>query len=190
MRLSTGVRIVLALVAAAGTAPCTTRAQQPDAPLDGPRRIFQDSLLDQLTGDWAMTGRVRGRPAEYVCHAEWVLNHQFLQLTMRDVAQPPAYQATVYLGYDNASDRYVTHWLDAFGGRFSETLGYGQRVESAIRLVFEYPDGPFHTTFAWDPKARTWSVLMEDRGAGGVWQEFASYTLRRASPPESGRSRP
>lgn len=190
MRAATGVRVALALLAGAGAGTSAARAQQPEAPLDGPRRTFQDSLLERLTGDWAMSGRVRGRPAEYTFHAEWVLNHQFLELTMRDVAQPPVYQATVYMGYDNTSDRYVTHWLDMFGGRFSETLGYGQRAESAIRLVFEYPDGPFHTTFTWDPKTRTWSVLMEDRGAGGVWQEFASYTLRRANPPESARSRP
>jgi hypothetical protein len=154
-------------------------AQASDPPLDGPRNILQDSLLDRLAGDWSMAGRVRGRPAMYTFHAEWVLNHQFLELKMRDAAVPPAYQATVYLGYDNASDRYVSHWLDAFGGRFSETLGYGPRAGTAIRLVFEYPDGPFHTTFTWDPKDRGWTVLMEDRGPTGVWQEFASYTLRR-----------
>jgi hypothetical protein len=164
------------LVAIACAAPA---AAQTAEPLDGPRRTFQDSLLDQLTGDWTMAGRVRGRPATYTFHAEWVLNHQFLELRMRDVVEPPAYQAAVYLGYDNASDRYVSHWLDNFGGRFSETLGYGQRDGSAIRFVFEYPDGPFHTTFTWDPTNRGWTLLMEDRGAGGIWQEFASYTLRR-----------
>ena len=158
-------------------APAT--AQAPEPPLDGPRRTLQDSLLDQLAGDWTMAGRVRGRPATYAFHAEWVLNHQFLELKMRDVTEPPGYQATVYLGYDNASERYVSHWLDAFGGRFSETLGYGRRAGSAIRLVFEYPDGPFHTTFTWEGKERGWTVLMEDRGPGGVWEEFASYTLRR-----------
>jgi hypothetical protein len=167
----------LVLWLALGSVPA--RGQQPDAPLDGTRRIFQDSLLEQLTGDWSMVGRVRGRPATYTLHAAWVLNHQFLELRMRDVAEPPAYQATVYLGYDNASDRYVCHWLDAFGGRFSETLGYGQPAGAAVRLVFEYPDGPFHTTFTWSPTDRTWGVLMEDRGPGGVWREFASYTLRR-----------
>ncbi len=115
----------LLLWLALGSVPA--RGQQPDAPLDGPRRILQDSLLEQLTGDWSMAGRVRGRPVSYTFHAAWVLNHQFLELRMRDVADPPAYQATVYLGYDNTSDRYVCHWLDAFGGRFSETLGYGHQ---------------------------------------------------------------
>jgi hypothetical protein len=161
---------VLMAVSAAG--------QQPELPLDGPQRTFQDPLFEQLTGTWTMVGTVRSRPATYSLRAEWVLNHQFLRLEMRDVAEPPAYQATVYIGYDNASERYVAHWLDAGGGRFSETLGFGKRIGNAVLLVFEYPDGPFHTTFTFDPDAKGWSVLMEDRGKG-AWREFAHYALKR-----------
>jgi hypothetical protein len=36
--------------------------------------------------------------------ATWVLNHQFLELRMRDVAQPPQYEAIVLIGYVH-SDR-------------------------------------------------------------------------------------
>ena len=156
-------------------------AQQPEPPLDGPKRLFQDPLFEKLTGSWSMVGVVRSRPATYSLHAEWVLNHQFLKLEMRDVGDPPAYQATVYIGYDNTSERYVAHWLDAFGGRFSETLGFGTRAANSVRFVFEYPDGPFHTTFALNADARTWNVLMETRGSGGTWQEFAHYTVTRKS---------
>ncbi len=167
--------IVLAAVTLSATA---VGAQQPP-PLDGPHRPFQDSLFEHLTGTWSMAGAVRGRPATYALRGDWVLNHQFLRLDMRDATEPPAYQATVYIGYDNASERYVAHWLDAFGGRFSETLGYGQRSGGAVRFVFEYPDGPFHTTFTFDPAGGTWAILMEDRGADGAWREFAHYQLRR-----------
>jgi Protein of unknown function (DUF1579) len=168
---------LVASLLALGLSSAPLRGQ--DAPpLDGAHRIFQDSLLDRLTGRWQMVGAVRTRPATYSLRAEWVLNHQFLRLDMRDVADPPAYQAMVYIGYDNASERYVAHWLDATGGRFSETLGYGQRVGSAIRLTLEYPDGPFHTTFTLDPAGRSWSVLMQDRSASGAWQEFAHYSIR------------
>jgi hypothetical protein len=95
--------------------------QQAEPPLDGPKRTFQDPLFEQLTGTWTMAGAVRARPATYSLRVEWTLNHQFLRLEMRDVSEPPAYQAAVYIGYDNTSERYVMHWLDAFGGRFSET---------------------------------------------------------------------
>lgn len=63
-------------------------------------------------------------------------------LEMRDVHDPPAYDAHVYIGHDNASDRYVAHWIGLFGGRWSETLGFGSRDGDSIRFVFEYPDGP------------------------------------------------
>jgi len=125
-----------------------------------------------------MIGQVRGKPVEQSFTAEWVLAHQFLLLSMKDMAQPPAYEAHVYLGYDNASERYVAHWIDVFGGRFSETLGYGPREKDAVHLVFEYPDGPFHTTFTANSDG-TWSVLMRHRDAAGAWVTFGEYTLRR-----------
>jgi len=171
---------VTALLCLGAVAP-GIRGQQPVEPLDGPRRPFQDTLFERLTGQWAMTGTVRGRPVTYALRVDWVLNHQFLRLDMRDVADPPAYQATVYIGYDNTSERYVAHWLDAFGGRFSETLGYGQRTGTAVRFVFEYPDGPFHTTFTLDPRAG-WGVVMQDRGPDGAWRLFAQYALSPRSP--------
>ena len=167
---------IVLLCAAAAAASAT--AQQPE-PLDGPKRIFQDPVLEKLIGTWAMVGAVGSRPGTYSLHVEWALNHQFLKLDMRDVADPPAYQATVYIGYDNTSERYVAHWLDAFGGRFSETLGFGTRNGNAVLFVFEYPDGPFHTTFTLNSDAHTWNVLMQVRGAGGSWREFAHYALAR-----------
>jgi hypothetical protein len=111
----------------------SARAQQPPS-LDGPQHVFQDPLVEQLSGDWSMVGAVRGRPAADRLHGDWVLNHQFLRLEMRDVAEPPAYQATVYIGYDNTSERYVAHWLDSTGARFCETLGFGARVGASIRM--------------------------------------------------------
>jgi hypothetical protein len=151
-------------------------AQQP---LDGRDRLFQDSLLDRLAGAWSMSGAVRGRPTTLTLTGDWVLTHQFLKLEMRDVNDPPAYQAAVYVGYDHASERYVAHWLDVFGGRFSETLGYGQRAGNSVAFVFEYPDGPFHTTFTLEPRTGTWTVLMQDRGPTGGWREFAHYVVQR-----------
>ncbi len=56
---------------------------------------------------------------------------------MKDVNIPPQYEALVFLGYDNASERYVAHWIDVFGGRFSETLGYGTRSGDSIKFIFE-----------------------------------------------------
>jgi hypothetical protein len=146
-------------------------------PQDGPAHPFQDPLVDRLAGDWSMTGSLLGKPATYRLRAEWVLGHQFLRLEMRDVHDPPAYEAHVYLGYDNASDRYVAHWIDLFGGRWSETLGFGARDGDSIRFVFEYPDGPFTTTFTRELAGKGWRVRMRQKSKAGIWEDFAEYEL-------------
>jgi hypothetical protein len=151
--------------------------------LDGPNHVFNDPLLDNMTGIWNLTGKVTGRNAEHVVEAEWVLNHQFLRIHEKD-RNPVAngavpYEAIIMVGYDNVSERYVAHWDDIYGGRFSETLGYGTRNGNDIRFVFEYPDGPFHTTFRWLADSHQWTWLMESKNKTGRWTEFALLTLAR-----------
>lgn len=166
---------------------------KPPAEVDGRNRIFHDDLLDHLVGKWYVKGTiVGGRPIEHVCDAEWTLNHQFLKVHFLDVgagaraAGRPQYEALVFIGYDNMSARYVVHWIDVFGGRFSETLGYGNHVgdggsaDNAIRFVFEYPDGPLHNTFTWNGEAGTWSIVIRQKDEGGHWTSFADELLVRA----------
>src|SRR5438874_1603666 len=53
-------------------------AREPPA---GRGNQFFDSLLDHLVGDWHVTRKfASGRMAENAVHAEWVLNHQFMEL--------------------------------------------------------------------------------------------------------------
>jgi len=170
------MRRVLSLLAIASTLGIHPLRAQSPAPMDGPQRPFEDSLVGQLAGTWFMSGRMGSRPVGYDLHAGWVLGHQFLRLEMRDTARVPAYEARVFIGRDNMSDRYVAHWLDVFGGRWSETLGYGTRTGQAVEFVFEYPDGPFRTTFARSATG-VWTVRMRQRAATGQWQDFALYTL-------------
>jgi hypothetical protein len=63
--------------------------------------------------------------------------------------------------------------IDIFGGRFSETLGYGTRAGHSIKFTFEYPDGPFHNTFLWNPEPKSWHFLLEQKDAAGKWKTFA-----------------
>src|SRR5215475_4092378 len=147
--------------------------------LDGRNRIFRDELLDNLVGDWKLTRKMRAQSVENRVKAEWALNHQFLLVHIRDVASPPNYEAMVFIGYDNTSERYVAHWIDVFGGRFSETLGYGKRSGNTIQFIFECPDGPFHNTFTWNPESRTWVFLMEQKDQTGKWKVFAEDKLAR-----------
>ncbi|HSB10368.1 MAG TPA: hypothetical protein VLM38_12845, partial [Blastocatellia bacterium] len=124
-------------------------------------------------------GTVMKRAVQYNIHADWSLNHQFLELHLKDAGTPSAYEARVFIGYDNASERYVAHWIDVFGGRWSETLGFGARSGNAVKFVFEYPDGPFHTTFTWNPDTSTWNLLMQQKDKSGKWNVFGEQVLRK-----------
>jgi hypothetical protein len=150
-------------------------------------------LVDHIAGTWKMEGRVMGHDAHHVVTAEWVLNREFLRIEEKTSGDAPAaerrYDAIWFLGYDPVSERYVMHLMDTFGGRFSETLGYGTREGNELRFVFEYPDGPFHTTFAWDPEKNMWDWRMEQKDKEGKWAPFADLKLSKdsASAPPGGK---
>ncbi len=170
------------------TAPAFAQDQHPA--LDGPKHPVSDELLDKLAGSWKAEGTIVGQPASQAVDAQWALHHQFLRIHMlASTARPPSdtpYEAMVYVGYNNMSEHYVCHWLDIYGGRSSETLGFGQRNGQAIEFVFEYPTGPFHTTFRWIPETSAWQWTMRTKTSSGQWIEFASLTLTRpAAQPSS-----
>ncbi len=144
---------------------------------------WNDDLADHLIGTWRLEGQVMGRSAHHEVQTEWALNHQFLRIYEKTELNAPAserrYEAIWFLGYDPVSERYVLHLLDLFGARFSETLGYGTRDGNAIRFVFEYPDGPFHTTYRYAPEKDSWQWLMEQKDKDGKWANFADLKLSR-----------
>ncbi len=146
--------------------------------------VWQDSLVDHLAGAWKLEGTVMGNNAHHDVQADWVLNHQFLRIQEKTSANAPAaehaYDSIWYLGYDSISERYVLHLMDVFGGRFSETLGYGTRDGNQIRFVFEYPDGPFHNTYRWNVAENSWQWLMEQKDKNGKWVLFANLKLTKA----------
>ena len=77
----------------------------------------------------------------------------------------------------------MLHLIDTFGGRFSESLGYGTRDGNQIRFVFEYGDGPFHTTYRWNPETDTWQWLMEMKDKNGKWVPFSDLKLTKIATP-------
>jgi len=168
--------VPLVVLLTAFLVPIMTRAQE----VDGPQKIFHDELLAHMVGDWHLSGSVMGEAADHQVKVEWVLNHQFLRIHEKATAPSKTgllYEAMVMVGYDNASERYAAHWMDVFGGRFSETLGYGHRDGNKIEFLFEYPDGPFRTTFRWDPETRAWHWQMRQKDKSGAWTDFATFIL-------------
>jgi hypothetical protein len=168
-----GLRVAAALllVACAGPgAPAPASAT--------PRPPLQDGFLDHLVGEWNLTREGRGRTARNSVAAQWVLGHQFVELHMIDVEQPPTYEALVLIGYDVQRAQYVVHWCDSFGGGYAG-VGRGVRRGDAIEFRFDYPDGPFFNTIAWDAAAGAWTCTLENGAADGTRRPFAVDRLVR-----------
>ena len=159
------MRLLLALLFFAGAASAQDRT-------------FQDPFIDRLAGEWTLTRQIRGKEVENMVRAEWVLNHQFLQVHMTDSAQPPAYEAIIYIGFQHDSQRYVVHWLDVYGGKGS-AMGYGKRAGDSIEVAFQYDDGSFFNTLTWDTLGQGWTFKMEALDKDGKRKLFAIDTLRK-----------
>ena len=147
-----------------------------------PHLGWHDDLAEQMAGTWKIEGTVMGHAAHHIITAQWALDHHFLQLheqTAPDAPSESRYEAIWFLGYDEVSERYVLHLMDVFGGRFSETPGYGTREGNDLRFVFEYPDGPFHTRWQWLPDSKNWEWHLEQKNKAGKWETFADFKLTR-----------
>ncbi len=145
---------------------------------DGPQVRFEDPFMENLVGMWDLTRSIRGQTVKNSVKAEWVLNHQFLQLHMVDVAVPPTYEAIVLIGYSHANHRYVAHWLDVYGGEYS-AIGYGKLVGNSVEFAFQYEDGPFYNQFTWNPEDKSWTFRMEGTDEKGNRKPFATDVLHR-----------
>ena len=178
--------VALALFALAGCAgdrarsDVAARAAKADAILDGRRHPpLADPWLDRLVGEWTIERTIRGEHVRNAMEARWVLGHQFVQMHMIDVAEPPQYEAIVLIGRDEESGRYVAHWCDDFGAAFA-AVGRGERVGDAVEFRFEYPTGPFLTTFTWLAGEEGWRFLGEIPAKDGTRRTFADdHVLRR-----------
>ncbi|MBK8322329.1 MAG: phospholipase D family protein [Betaproteobacteria bacterium] len=148
--------------------------------VDGPRARFDDPFIATLEGRWDIVRQIRGTEVRNTMTAAWALNHQFMRLHMKDVKEPPAYEAIVLIGYVHATKEYVAHWTDTFGGRFS-AVGRGKRAGDSIEFRFDYPDGPFYNTFTWQPERKGWVLRMEGQDASGARKPFALDTLTRVA---------
>ena len=147
-------------------------------PIDGPEAIFRDPFIENLVGNWTITRRFGSREAINLASAHWVLNHQFLQIHMKDASDPPDYEAIVMIGYIHEELKYVAHWMDVFGGKFS-SVGKGYLNGNSIEFTFQYDDGPFYNTFSWNESAGTWRCLLESVAGDGTRSFFCEDTLVR-----------
>ena len=154
------------------------------APVSAQQATFTDPLLDRLVGHWVLNGQMDKGETTHDISAEWVLAHQYLELheVSRDKNEDgaPAYQATVFIGWDAKLKVYDCVWLDDYGSISTQSLGYATPSGDSIAFVFQDRDdaNKFHTTFTWR-KDGTWAMDM-DAEADGKLLPFARTVLARA----------
>ena len=142
---------------------------------------FSDPLLEKIIGKWNASGKVGTDKVFYNISAEWVLKHQFVRLELTDTSKEISYTADVYIGYDCMKNSYVAHWLDNFGGRMSETMGFGTRVSDSIQFIFNYPEGELMNTFVYDRSIKQWRFNTAMKNQEGKWIPFGNLLLKRTN---------
>lgn len=146
---------------------------------DGPGIRFDDDLVSRLEGRWELTRAMRGQESRSAAECDWVLDHQFLRVRMKDLATPAKYEAHVYIGWSIEKQRYDIHWMDVWGGHYS---GHGEGARSGDTIEFRFPDadGVFFNTFAYDRAKDAWSTTLENSDKSGKRALFATERWQRA----------
>jgi hypothetical protein len=144
-----------------------------------PSHARMEALLDALVGSWEMRGHVQGDSVTYDLQARRVLQGRFVELHMEDVNRPPGYEARVFIGVDSVGQRYIAHWLDAFGAAYSIPHAVGGARGDTLLLTFAYSSGPFHDIFIYDRGQDLWRFRIESADSAGKRSLFAEYVGRR-----------
>jgi hypothetical protein len=169
--------LVLRIFALLVVASFSASAQQPTQ---------KDPLLDHLAGSWILQGTIAGRETTHDIESEWVLGHEYLRFheTSREknAQGQPAYEAIVFIEWDESSGEYKCLWLDSTGGGgLSAPIAQGKRGNDEITFLFrdkDDKDSGVRTTFAYSKSADTWNWLIDNKSAGKL-TSFARVKLTR-----------
>jgi hypothetical protein len=149
--------------------------------------IHNDPLLDHLTGNWILQGTIAGHETTHDIESEWVLNHEYLRFheTSREknAQSQPAYEAIVFIEWDESSNEYKCLWLDSTGGGgLSNPIAQGKRGNDEITFLFKDKkddnNSGVHTTFVYSKATDTWSWLIDNEDVGKL-TSFARVKLTR-----------
>jgi hypothetical protein len=170
------MRARLAIVALVFTISFSAAGQEPTR---------KDPLLDRLAGSWILRGTIAGHQTTHDIESEWVLGHEYLRLheTSREknARGQPAYEAIIFIQWDDILKEYRCLWLDSTGGGgLAAPIAEGKRGDDEITFLWrdKDKDSGVNTTFAYSKGADTWSWVI-DNEAGGKLTAFARVKLTR-----------
>ena len=151
----------------------------------GQSAVSPDSLLDRMTGNWILRGTIGGTETIHDVTVDWVLAHEYLQMhevsRERDSVGRPAYEAIVFVGWNQRLGEYGCLWLDNTGVWDFSDHGIGKAKPNGYEIPFLFKGSGtdrFHTTFVYDRKNDSWKWMMDDEQHGKS-EPFARVTLTR-----------
>jgi hypothetical protein len=147
-----------------------------------------EPLLDRMVGKWVLAGTIAGKETTHDVEAEWVLRREYVQLheVSRELNADgtPAYEAIVFISWDQSSREYACLWLDTTGsgGLSPAGIGRGRLSGDTIPFLFTPADGSrFHAKFIYAATTGTWQWVM-DGEEGGKLEPFARVELTKTPP--------
>ena len=131
---------------------------------------FKDSFLDRLVGNWVLRGELAHKQTTHDVAAEWVLGHQYVRLheisRESNTNRQPAYEAIVFIGWDQEAGEYACLWLDSTSTSAFQSEGVGRAKRSGEDIPFVFKDDKrlvsFRNTFSYDKKADAWNWRLDN----------------------------
>ena len=127
-----------------------------------------NALLDKLVGAWVLSGTMAGKHTIHDVTASRTLNGNYVRLDEisrdRDAEGRPAYQATVFVGWNSRTKNYICIWLDSTAVANVGVTCTAQPRPNAIPFVFRDSRGRrfFENTFSYEVAANQWKWELND----------------------------
>ena len=145
-----------------------------------------EALMDDMVGEWLMTGTVNGESVTHDVRAEWILGRRYVRIhevsRERDEDGGLTYEAWIHLAWDAQNAKYVVMWLDntATTNFAEEGVGHGKPDGDRIPFVWNLADGSgIRNTFEYRRADDTWSWAIDNVGDSGAISAFARLQLER-----------
>lgn len=141
--------------------------------------------LAKLVGNWTLSGTIGGKRTVHSVRAVSWLHGNYVRLEERsqevDSQGRPAYEATVYVGWNSHTLAYVCTWLDSTAVEDGSGSCTGQPAPNAMPFIFCNGAGDtiIATTFTYHPSSDKWDWAIDNLDAS-TRTPFARVVLTRS----------
>lgn len=140
------------------------------------------SFLNNLIGQWLLTGHMGEVELRQEITARWVLGNRYLEMVCKsitDESNPTSdYEAVYHIGFNETERIFVMHLLDTTEVPINCIVGLGRRQGNSIPFQFAYSKGEFLNSFTWNPEQESWS-FQQTYEEGGETKTFATKQMTR-----------